>query len=70
MAIAANLVALGVLNAVVVGQMGMAAPEQVWEVAQKPAGYTNAVVSGLPGFREPEQGIHGYAGLPDGSWRR
>ena len=38
MAIAANLVALGVLRAMVVGPVGLDAPEQLWQVAQKQQG--------------------------------
>jgi predicted permease len=51
MAIAANLVVFGVLNAAVTRQMGIAAPEQVWEVVQKPAGYTN---ESYPDYRDFE----------------
>jgi predicted permease len=39
MAIAANLVVFGVLNAVVQRQMGIAAADRVWQIVQKPQGY-------------------------------
>lgn len=41
MAIAANLIVFGVLNAAITRQMGIAAPDRVWEVVQKPQGYIN-----------------------------
>ena len=39
MAIAANLVVFGVLNAAVQRQMGIAGADRVWQVVQKPHGY-------------------------------
>ena len=69
MAIAANLVALGVLRAMVVGPVGMAAPEQLWQVGAKAAGCDRAVVSRLPRSESTEQCLHGHAGLPDGCGR-
>jgi predicted permease len=39
MAIAANLVVLGILRATVSGPAGLAAPDRLWQVVQKPQGF-------------------------------
>ena len=49
MAIAANLVVFGVLNAAVQRQMGIASPDRVWQVVQKPHGY---ISQSYPDYRD------------------
>lgn len=80
MAIAANLVVLGILRATAAGPVGLAAPAQVWEVVQKPQGYIsqsypdyqdlkarNAVFSDMLAYRVGEAAVNAL-GTTRKSW--
>ncbi|HEX4007911.1 MAG TPA: ADOP family duplicated permease [Acidobacteriaceae bacterium] len=80
MAIAANLVVFRVLNAAVQRPMGMAAPDRVWQVEQKPQGGTsqsypdyedyqtrNATFSGMAAYRLSQAAIRAQ-GTARESW--
>jgi predicted permease len=49
MAIAANLVVLGILRATVSGPAGLTAPDRLWEVVQKPQGF---ISQSYPDFQD------------------
>jgi len=80
MAIAANLVVLGILRATMAGPQGLAAADRVWEVVQKPQGYIsqsypdyqdlkarNAVFSDMVAYRVGEAAVNAL-GTTRKSW--
>lgn len=59
-AIAANLVVLGILRATVAGPVGLTAPDQVWQVEQKPQGYT---AQSYPDYQDLQAGNTVFTGM-------